>query len=221
MIYIIPTPIGNMGDITYRGKELLLLADCLVVENFQTATKLLKQLGRVTMPKIIPFVKNEQFNEYEISNHITKYEIIGVVSEAGMPVISDPGYLLVEYLAKNNLEYTVLPGACSVDTAVAASGLVNKGYIFLGFIPTKKGRQTFWKELAQFTLPVVIFESVHRIEKCIEDMQANLKPDSKVFIARELTKLFETYIHTTVGELKNIDITQKGEFVIVIRNNIE
>ena len=218
MISIVPTPIGNMGDITYRSKEVLLEADCLIVENFQTATKLLKQLGRETMPKIIPFVKNEQFNEYEISNHITKFENIAVTSEAGMPAISDPGYLLVEYLAKNNIEYTVLPGACSVEVAVAASGLVTKGYIFLGFIPTKKGRQTFWKELSQYTLPVVIFESVHRIDKCVEDMQANLKPDTKVFIARELTKMYETYIHTTVAELSNVTITPKGEFVIVIRN---
>ena len=219
MISIVPTPIGNMGDITYRSKEVLLEADCLIVENFQTATKLLKQLGRETMPKIIPFVKNEQFNEYEISNHIIKFDNIAVTSEAGMPAISDPGYLLVEYLAKNNIAYTVLPGACSVEVAVAASGLVTKGYIFLGFIPTKKGRQTFWKELSQYTLPVVIFESVHRIDKCVEDMQVNLKPDTKVFIARELTKMYETYIHTTVAELSNVTITPKGEFVIVIRNS--
>jgi 16S rRNA (cytidine1402-2'-O)-methyltransferase len=218
MIYITPTPIGNMGDITYRGKEILLSCDCMIVENFQTATKLLKSLGREEMPRIIPFVKNDQFNEYEISQHINKYENIAVTSEAGMPVISDPGYLLIEYLVSKKISYTVLPGACSVDTAVAASGLVNKGYVFLGFIPTKKGRQTFWKEAKDFKIPIVLFESVHRIDKCIEDIIDNFHPEAKVFIARELSKIFEQYIHTTVKDLSKVEFVKKGEFVIVIKN---
>ena len=134
-----------------------------------------------------------------------------------MPSISDPGYLLVEYLQKNKIPYSTLPGCCSVDTAVAASGLVTKGYVFLGFVPTKKGRKTYWEEAKTYNLPVVIFESVHRIQKCIEDIVSNFGPDDQVFIAREMTKMFEEYIYTTVKELKEIKITEKGEFVIVIK----
>jgi 16S rRNA (cytidine1402-2'-O)-methyltransferase len=217
MIYFIPTPIGNMGDITIRGKELLMTLDCLIVENFQTTSLLLKQLGREKMPKMVSFVKNDQFNLFEVQKSLDEYMAIGVVSEAGMPVISDPGYVLSEYIITNSIEYTVLPGACSVDTAVTASGLVNKGYIFLGFVPTKKGRQTFFKEAVEFNLPIVILESVHRIEKCLEDIKNNFPGPSRVFIGRELTKQFEQYIHTTASECTSLEFVQKGEFVIVIK----
>jgi 16S rRNA (cytidine1402-2'-O)-methyltransferase len=217
MIYFIPTPIGNMGDITVRGKELLLSLECLIVENFQTTSLLLKQLGKEKMPKMVSFVKNDQFNLNEVTKALDDYMAIGVVSEAGMPVISDPGYVLSEYIINNGIEYTVLPGACSVDTAVTASGLVNKGYIFLGFVPTKKGRQTFFKEAADFDLPIVLLDSVHRIDKCLVDIKTNFPANSKVFIGRELTKQFEQYIHTTAGECDNLEFVRKGEFVIVVK----
>ncbi|MGL4759403.1 MAG: 16S rRNA (cytidine(1402)-2'-O)-methyltransferase [Patescibacteria group bacterium] len=217
MIYFIPTPIGNTKDITLRGQELLMELDCLIVENFQTTSILLKNLGREKIPKMISFVKNDNFNENEIKQALNDHMAIGVVSEAGMPLVSDPGYLLIDYLIVNEVEYTVLPGPCSVDTAVAASGLVSKGYIFLGFAPTKKGRQTFWNEAVSYDLPVVIFESVHRIDKFIEEVNTHFPSKSKVFIARELTKQFEEYIHTNAEELPKKEFTKKGEFVIVIK----
>jgi 16S rRNA (cytidine1402-2'-O)-methyltransferase len=217
MVYFIATPIGNMGDITIRSKELLLSLDCLIVENFATTSKLLKNLGRENMPKIISFIKNDKFNSFQISQLLAEYENVGVVSEAGMPSISDPGYQLTEYIKSTDYQYSVLPGACSVDVAVAASGLVNKGYIFLGFVPTKKGKETFFKEASEYDLPLVMFESVHRMDKFIEILPKYFGPDTEVFIARELTKVFEEYIHTTVQELKNINLILKGEFVIVIR----
>ncbi len=221
MIYFIPTPIGNMGDITVRGKELLLTLDCLIVENFQTTSILLKQLGREKMPKMVSFVKNNQFNLFEVERAIDEYMAIGVVSEAGMPSISDPGYVLTEYIISKEIEYTVLPGPCSIDTAAAASGLVNKGYIFLGFVPTKKGRQTFFNDAVKYDLPIIILESVHRIEKCLEDINNSFPANSKVFIARELTKQFEQYIHCVASDCKTLDFVKKGEFVIVIKKVLD
>lgn len=208
-----------MGDITIRSKDLLLSLDCLIVENFATATKLLKNLGREEMPKIISFIKNEKFNSYQIESVLKEFDNIGVVSEAGMPSISDPGYQLTEFIKNTDFKYTVLPGPCSVDVAVAASGLVNKGYIFLGFVPTKKGKETFFKEVSQYTLPIVMFESVHRMDKFVEILPKYFEASTEVFVARELTKVFEEYIHTTVGEISKVPIVMKGEFVIVIRNS--
>jgi 16S rRNA (cytidine1402-2'-O)-methyltransferase len=217
MIYFIPTPIGNMGDITIRGQQLLLNLDYIIVENFSTASLLLKKLGRETMPKIVSFVKNEHFNQFQIENILQLGVDVGVISEAGMPSISDPGYLLTQYIQKNKYPYTVLPGACSIDTAVVASGLVNKGFVFLGFVPTKKGRETFFKEAITYTMPIVFLESVHRIDKCLINITQTFGPDDQVFIARELTKIYEEYILVTVSQLTNLKITMKGEFVIVIR----
>ena len=216
MLYFIPTPIGNLKDVTERGKALLLELDCLIVENYQTTSLLLKSYGREKMPKMISFIKNDQFNKNEIENALNDFMAIGVVSEAGMPVISDPGYILTDYLVENKIEYTVLPGPCSVDTAVAASGLVNKGYVFLGFVPTKKGRQSFWKEATSYNLPKVILDSVHRIDKCLEDIHSNFNPSTKIFIGRELTKQFEEYIHTTAENCNKLEFVRKGEFVIVV-----
>jgi 16S rRNA (cytidine1402-2'-O)-methyltransferase len=221
MIYFIPTPIGNMGDITIRSKELLQSVDALIVENFQSASLLLKILEIDAVP-MFPFVKNDRFNEKQIIQTLEKYENIGVLSEAGMPSISDPGYLLVRYLIENKKLYSVLPGASSVTVAAAVSGFVKKGFVFLGFVPTKKGRQSFWQEAVEFgKLPVIFMESVHRIDKCLEDISQTYQatPDLRVCIIREASKIFEEYIHISVSELvldKTLEFVRKGEFIIVI-----
>lgn len=220
MIYIIPTPLGNLKDLTIRGKELLLELNCLVVENYQTTNHLLNNIGKERKTKLISFVKNDNFNKREIEQAIRDHQDIGVCSEAGMPSVSDPGYLLIEYLQNNKIPYSALPGCCSVDTAVAASGLVTKGYVFLGFVPTKKGRKSYWEEANSYNLPIVIFESVHRIQKCLEDITKYFDADDQVFIAREMTKIFEEYIYVNVKDLKDLTITEKGEFVIVVRKGV-
>jgi 16S rRNA (cytidine1402-2'-O)-methyltransferase len=219
MIYIVPTPIGNMGDITFRSKEVLLNCEILIAESFQESSKLLKNLGREKLPKIITYVNYDKFNEKEISLAFKNCDNIAIVSDAGMPMISDPGYLVIDFMIKNNIKYSVLAGPSSVDVAVAASGLISKGFVFLGFIPNKKGRQTFWKEAKEYNLPIVLFESVHRIDKCLEDLKVNFESNDKVFIARELTKMYEEYIHTKIEDLDKLNFTKKGEFVIIVKKN--
>ena len=218
-IYVIPTPIGNLSDITQRAIEVLSKCDILIVESFQETSQLLKKLNISNSPKLIPYIKNQDFNKYQVDSALESGGVIGVVSDAGMPAISDPGYIVIKYFIENNYSYTVLPGACSVDVAAAASGLIKKGYVFQGFVPTKKGRQLFWKEciaVGGLGLPVIILESVHRIEKAVDDMQKFYPSTTRVFIGRELTKMYEQYCHTTIGELSNLQLMQKGEFVVVI-----
>jgi 16S rRNA (cytidine1402-2'-O)-methyltransferase len=229
MIYFVPTPIGNLEDITVRSLRVLKSCPYLIVENFSSTKLLLKNLGIETKSTTISFVKNEQFNLTQIETTIQKAQQegvdIGVMSEAGTPSISDPGYLLTSYLIANQIPYTVLPGASSVIVAACASGMVTKGFEFWGFIPTKKGRQTFLTTLKTKLVqkdhnPIIIFESVHRIDTLLNELKASFDPSTKVFISREQTKLFEQYLHFTVEQLINGDscceFVHKGEFVVVL-----
>ena len=213
MITFVPTPIGNLGDITIRARDVLTASVLILSEDPRMTSQLLKKLG-ISTKKMISF--GAEGESTKLHNILTEYKDIAVVSDAGMPGISDPGYAVVSVAQELSLPYTFLPGASAGVTAAAASGLVSKEYLFLGFLPHKKGRMTEWKRISKSSVPVVLYESVHRITKAISEMQTNLDPNRPVFIAREMTKTFETYWWGKVSNLQDYQLVQKGEFVIVV-----
>lgn len=148
----------------------------------------------------------------------TDQNVIAIVTDAGTPGISDPAFEIIELLQELKLDYTILPGATACIPAIVTSNLVSKEFIFLGFLPLKKGRQTAWKQIAESKYPVVIYESCHRIIKLIEEMQINLQPQAKVSISQEISKKHENTWIGCVGELSCYNTQECGEFVIIIRN---
>jgi len=222
MIYFVPTPIGNIEDITIRSKNVLENSEFIICEDPRVIDKLLKLLGIRKKQRYVQIIRSRSLNFTEIDKLLKQAGCesltISVVTDAGTPGISDPGYEIIQMIRAKNLEYSVLPGATSIIPAVVASGLINKDFLYLGFLPTKKGRQKTWDSIIRSQYPVVILESVHRIQKLITEAKQKLHPETQIFIGRELTKAFESYIFSTVGELDIDVITQKGEFVIIIRN---
>lgn len=216
MLYFIPTPIGNLEDITLRAITLLKSADIIFCEDTRITGKLLKHFGITTT--MISIVSNGETNLRRLTELLRLYkgETIAVVSDAGMPGISDPGFEILTIAQNLAIPYSVIPGASASITAAVASGLIKKDFWFIGFLPHKKGRMTAWKNIASATIPVILYESVHRIEKSIQEMQEYLQPSQRVFVGRELTKMFEEYWSGSIEDLAKKEFTLKGEFVIVI-----
>ena len=226
MLTFVPVPIGNLGDITLRAIETLKTAHILIAEDPRVTGKLLMLLGITyspeTKPKYITYIRNNEFNQAPIYDALESLKLndqnVVVVSDAGTPGISDPGFLIIRKAQELGLTYTILPGATALIPAAVGSGLIGKEFTFLGFLPLKKGRQTLWKWIALCEYPVVIYESNHRIAKFIVEAQTFLTPNTQISIAREISKLHEQYWMGTVAELDTLTIVEKGEFVIVIRN---
>jgi 16S rRNA C1402 (ribose-2'-O) methylase RsmI len=299
MIYITPTPIGNLDDITVRGIKVLSKAKVILCEDGKVTSKLLMLLKIENKPKYINLVRNNKFNESGIklalseiygkevlckvtattvspqldkaevgklpldriryskvpSRHIvrkglaaqadwgysidaissndltsspitiqnsidleTDQNVIAIVTDAGTPGISDPAFEIVELLQELNIDYTVLPGATACIPAIVNSNLVSKDFLFLGFLPLKKGRQTVWGEIKASKYPVVIYESCHRISKLIEEMKIYLLPGAKISISQEISKKHENSWVGSVTDLNEYQLNNKGEFVVVMRN---
>lgn len=222
MLHFVPTPIGNLEDITLKAIRLFKSADTVICEDPTVFFKLLKLLNIENKPKLINIIKNHEFNQIQIQKALSELaedpsKTVLVVTDAGTPGVSDPGFLIVKIAQELSIEYCVEPGASALLPAVVASGLVSKGFIFLGFPPIKKGRQTFLKKLSRYDLPVVIYESSHRIERLIENLELYIEPNRKVFIIREISKKFE---QKWLGQIKDLNpniMKWKGEFVIVIK----
>ncbi len=217
MLYIIPTPIGNLQDITLRALDILKQADFVLCEDTRQTKKLLDNFGIPT--KTLRY--NEQ-NEHSFSGLIKllkEGKNLALVSDAGTPCVSDPGWKLVRLARQENIKVTALPGASAATCALSASGLSGGGFCFLGFLPKKKGKALKQIEAA-LTLekPIIIYESPYRIIKFLEFLQENL-PLIKVFIGREITKTFEEYLSGTPAELLENFKTRKkilGEFVLIL-----
>jgi 16S rRNA (cytidine1402-2'-O)-methyltransferase len=143
-------------------------------------------------------------------------QITLLVTDAGTPGISDPGFEILQMALEKDLKFEVLPGANGIIPAVVTSGIISKEFLFLGFLPIKKGRQTSWQKIATSSYPIVIYESVHRIEKFISEAKEYLKPSRKICICKDLTKLFENIWRGSVADLDNYHPTLKGEFIVVI-----
>ncbi len=220
-LYIIPTPIGNLEDISNRSLRILKEVDLILAEDTRTTGKLLKHFEIDT--KTMSYHMHSDQGKIETIKELLQEKDIALVSDAGTPGISDPGSYLVGQIRKELPDVRVegLPGPCAVTTALSASGLPADSFTFLGFVPHKKGRQTFFQNLSTYTHTVVFYESPHRILKTLTSLTESLSEDAHVVIARELTKMFEEYVHGTPQEVSDYFTNNpdkvRGEFVVMIK----
>ena len=219
-LFVIPTPIGNLKDITYRAIEILKSVDLILAEDTRTSSKLLNHYEID--------VKTESFhmhNEHKKLDGIVKKILNGnevaIISDAGTPGISDPGFLLVRACIQNEINIECLPGATAFVPALVNSGFPMDRFLFEGFLPVKKGRTKRLKELSISKKTMVFYESPHRVQKTLKDFGAYFSMGNKISVSRELTKIYEETFRGTIEEaLKHFEKNKpKGEFVIVLSTN--
>lgn len=220
-LYIVPTPIGNMGDITLRAIEVLKNCDMVIAEDSRVTGKLLSLLG----------IKKEllsmhKFNEHKRLDYVKTLlesgKMIAYCSDAGTPGISDPGFLIVRECHRNDIPLEVLPGATAFVPAIVASGMATERFVFEGFLPQKKGRQTRMMELTSESRTMIFYESPFRLVKTLTELGKYLGYERKACVSREISKLFEENKRGTLSELTAYytKFTPKGEVVIVLEGNI-
>jgi len=220
MLSIVSTPIGNLGDITLRALETLKECDAIVCEDTRVTGKLLHmlELPKKELISMHSYSKPEKLDA--VLERLKKDEHIVMVSDAGTPGISDPGYALVSKAQETDVSIEVIPGPSAFLAALSASGLPINRFVYLGFLPLKKGRKTLLTTLKYEKRTIVLYESVHRIERTLKELAEALEdqPDRRVVVARELTKMHEEVMQTTVNELPGVaeSIMKKGEFVVVL-----
>lgn len=220
MLFIVPTPIWNLEDMTFRAVRILKEVDYIACEDTRTTGVLLKHY-EISTPTLSYHSHSGQAKTDKILDMLKNGKHIALVSDAGTPGISDPGYALVRDAITAGFEVTALPGASAVITALSASGLPSNHFLYLGFLPVKKGRQTLLKKISQKQEEsIVIYESVHRIEKTLGDLELYFGAEKSVVVWRELTKKFEQYLRGTIGEVRTYFSENKdkvkGEFVIIL-----
>ncbi|MEL6114449.1 16S rRNA (cytidine(1402)-2'-O)-methyltransferase [Photobacterium sp. SP02] len=200
-LYIVPTPIGNLADITHRALDVLAKVDLIAAEDTRHTSRLLSHFAISTRTFAL-HDHNEQQKADVLIEKLRQGSSIALVSDAGTPLISDPGYHLVTRCRQAGVKVVPLPGACAVITALSASGLPSDRFSFEGFLPAKsKGRQDTFRLLIEDPRTLIFYESPHRILDSLADMQAVLGPERHVVLARELTKTFETIHGAPLGEL--------------------
>ncbi len=218
-LYLVPTPIGNLDDITLRSLKVLQSVDAILAEDTRTTGQLLKHLG-IQKPLMAHHSHNEHASAGGVVKMMQSGKTLALVSDAGTPGISDPGFLLVRECLKNGLDVECLPGATAFVPALVNSGLPTDRFTFEGFLPQKKGRQTRIKGLVEEERTMVFYESPHRIVKTLEQLAEAFGPERPASISRELTKVFEETVRGTLTELIQ-HYTQhadrvKGEFVLIV-----
>lgn len=216
-LFIVATPIGNLGDISPRALDCLKNADVVLCEDTRQTIKLLNHY-EIKVKTLSYHQHSTATKVNEIRALLDDGQKVALVSDAGTPGISDPGNRLIADLVALNpdLEVSPLPGASAMISALSVSGFPTDRFSFRGFPPHKKGRQTYFREVGESTDTIVFYESNHRIEKCLKELNEVLQPNRPVMVARELTKQFESIYRGTISELLNKKIPAKGEFVIVI-----
>ncbi len=217
-LFIVATPIGNLGDISPRALDCLKTADMVLCEDTRQTSKLLHHY-QIKVTTMSYHQHSTASRVQEIRELLNENKNIALVSDAGTPGISDPGNKLIADLTAQDPELVIspLPGASAMISALSVSGFPTDKFLFLGFPPHKKGRQTFFRELAAQEVTTVFYESSHRIEKCLQELGSVLESDRPVMIARELTKQFESIYRGTISEIINKKIPPKGEFVVIVR----
>ncbi|UMB52985.1 16S rRNA (cytidine(1402)-2'-O)-methyltransferase [Lutibacter sp. A64] len=216
-LYLVPTPIGNLEDITFRAIKVLKEVDLILAEDTRTSGKLLKHF-EISTHMHSHHMHNEHKTVDNIVKRIKSGEAIALISDAGTPAISDPGFLLTRACIENDIEIECLPGATAFVPALVNSGLPNDKFVFEGFLPVKKGRQTRFTFLAEETRTIIFYESPHKLIKTLTNFVEYFGADRPVSVSRELTKLYEETVRGTVAEvLEHFTKTApKGEFVIVL-----
>ncbi len=216
-LFLVPTPVGNLGDMTYRGVEVLKSVDLILAEDTRTSRVLMQHYGIET-----PLQSYHIFNEHQtvagLVERLLSGTTIAVVTDAGTPGISDPGFLLVREAVKAGVEVECLPGATAFVPALIDSGLPCDRFVFLGFLPHKKGRQTAIKALADEERTMVVYESPYRLVRLLEELREVLGEERQVSVSREISKLHAETARGTVAEVlahfKEKDV--KGEIVVII-----
>nr|WP_294859248.1 16S rRNA (cytidine(1402)-2'-O)-methyltransferase [uncultured Fluviicola sp.] len=221
VLFVVPTPVGNLEDITLRAIRLLKEAELIYSEDTRVTKKLLSHL-EITGKHIIPFHAHNEHKQLERSvQTVRENECTVLVSDAGTPAISDPGFLLVRACVEAGLEVTCLPGPTAFVPALVASGFPCDRFLYEGFLPHKKGRQTKWLSILEEERTVVFYESPHRIIKALEECVAILGSTRQVCVAREISKFFEEFKRGTAQEVLAYYKANppKGEIVLLIKGN--
>ncbi len=218
---VVATPIGNLEDTTLRAIRVLKEADYVLCEDTRVTGKLLKHYEIETKLKRYDAHASEKTHK-EILSDLEEGKHIALVSDAGTPGVSDPGVLLVQMVRDRGARIDAIPGPSALTAAFSIAGFEGNQFSFLGFVPQKKGRETFFKSLSTYTIPVVFYESVHRIEKTLSSLSECLNQDAEVVVARELTKMHEEIVAGTPKEVlayfeENADHI-RGEFVVIVNN---
>ncbi len=217
-LFIVPTPVGNLGDMTYRAVEVLKQVDCILAEDTRTSGNLLRhfEIGK-------PMISHHKFNEHKslrsVIDRLKAGQTMALISDAGTPSISDPGFLIVRECIANDIEVECLPGATALIPALVVSGFPTDRFCFEGFLPLKKGRQKRLSMLADESRTVVLYESPHKLLKTLQEIKTHFGESRRVSVSRELSKLHEETVRGTANEqieewTKRPAV--KGEIVIVI-----
>jgi len=216
-LYLVPTPIGNLEDMTFRAIRILKEADVVLAEDTRNSAPLLKHFDINQK-----MYAHHQHNEHQATNEIIRFlkegKNVALISDAGTPAISDPGFYLVREALKHDIEVECLPGATAFVPALVNSGFPTDRFCFEGFLPLKKGRQTRYKQLAEEERTIILYESPHRFVKTLDEMVTWFGAERQISVSRELTKVFAETVRGTVGEVKAYFETHpaKGEFVICV-----
>jgi 16S rRNA (cytidine1402-2'-O)-methyltransferase len=216
-LYIVPTPIGNLKDMTFRAVEVLQSVDLILAEDTRTSGKLLKHYDIGTQMHS-HHMHNEHRTTASIVQRIQTGENVALISDAGTPAISDPGFLLTRACVEANIEVDCLPGATAFVPALVNSGLPNDKFVFEGFLPVKKGRQTRLQLLAEESPTIIFYESPHKLIKTLGNFAEYFGAERQVSVSRELTKMFEETIRGTATEVLAHYTAKppKGEIVVIV-----
>ncbi|CAL2087574.1 16S rRNA (cytidine(1402)-2'-O)-methyltransferase [Tenacibaculum sp. 190524A05c] len=216
-LYLVPTPIGNLEDITFRALTVLKEVDYILAEDTRTSGKLLKHFD-ISTPMQSHHMHNEHKTVENIVKRIQAGETFALISDAGTPAISDPGFLLTRACIQNGVEVECLPGATAFVPALVNSGLPNDKFVFEGFLPVKKGRQTRLKLLAEESRTMIFYESPHKLLKTLSNFSEYFGEERQVSVSRELTKMFEETKRGSVKEVLSYytEKPAKGEIVIIV-----
>jgi 16S rRNA (cytidine1402-2'-O)-methyltransferase len=216
-LFLVPTPIGNLKDMTFRAVEVLNEVDLILAEDTRTSAKLMKHFD-IRTPLYSHHMHNEHASLPKIIHDLKQGKSIALISDAGTPAISDPGFLLAREVIKEGIEIKCLPGATAFVPALVLSGLPNDRFIFEAFLPPKKGRQTRLEKIAQEDRTIIFYESPHKLLKTLGQLASYCGEDRQISVSRELTKLHE---ETFRGSLKEVihffeQKAPKGEFVLCL-----
>ena len=218
-LYLVPTPIGNLEDITLRAIRVLGEVDGILAEDTRNSGQLLKHLN-ISKPLYSHHAHNEHMGVPGVIKMLKEGKSLALISDAGTPGISDPGYLLVKACVDNGIEVESLPGATAFVPALVNSGFPTDRFVYEGFLPHKKGRQTRWKALAEEERTIVLYESPHRLVKALEQIIEFISADRLVMVGREISKLHEQMVRGTATEVLAYFVVHpdkvRGEIVIVI-----
>ena len=218
ILYIVPTPVGNLEDITYRALEVLREADIILAEDTRTSSLLLQHFG-ISGKQLVPHHKFNEHNNIEaIREKIESGKSVALVSDAGTPGISDPGFLLARECAKQGITVQTLPGATACIPALVSSGLPCDRFCFEGFLPQKKGRQSALSALADEPRTMIFYESPRRLVKTLEQMVQAFGADRECSVAREISKIYEEHVRGTLAQVAEHFGSEepRGEIVIVV-----